>query len=325
MFRPGRLALPPPLSSTARDGAGAAAWGAAGARGAARARLTLRGTFIDVVHDGLPGGPGAAELRPRSSSAPPGGAERHARKEASGVFDVERAYVAELSATIWGTAAPGSPDDAAPLKHRSARGSLGDDEGSLSPVTTCTGPSASSMSRDAAEEDAYGGEQRMVVANEASMGHPQVCSRPCMYFATGNCAKADDCEFCHMPHPKRPAHLQKKHREMLAELPEAAARAMVLAQVRKKVLALDASAETHRVLDRLVSMYRDASAAPWSATTEREVFIKRSVNAVLSSISLRLLVITLQRLVPSSAQGADEAAELLLQRMRLASHTLLAL
>lgn len=64
--------------------------------------------------------------------------------------------------------------------------------------------------------------------NDGSMGHPDLCSRPCLYFASGKCAFGDRCEFCHLPHSKRPVHLSKKHREMMQEMEPASATALIL-------------------------------------------------------------------------------------------------
>ncbi|CAK9008571.1 Putative tRNA/rRNA methyltransferase Rv0881 [Durusdinium trenchii] len=33
-----------------------------------------------------------------------------------------------------------------------------------------------------------------------SLGHPQVCNRPCIYFAAGNCASGAGCSYCHVEH-----------------------------------------------------------------------------------------------------------------------------
>mmetsp|Transcript_58480 Transcript_58480/g.169683 ORF Transcript_58480/g.169683 Transcript_58480/m.169683 type:complete len:175 (+) Transcript_58480:93-617(+) len=41
-----------------------------------------------------------------------------------------------------------------------------------------------------------------VPPNGGSIGHPVICSRPCLYYTLGECANGDACAFCHMPHPK---------------------------------------------------------------------------------------------------------------------------
>lgn len=55
--------------------------------------------------------------------------------------------------------------------------------------------------------------------NPGSVGHPDLCPRPCIYFSSGNCTNGNDCTFCHMPHPKRPVRLDKRHRQELQKMP----------------------------------------------------------------------------------------------------------
>ncbi|CAK0876420.1 unnamed protein product [Prorocentrum cordatum] len=51
-------------------------------------------------------------------------------------------------------------------------------------------------------------------SNPGSLGHPEMCVRPCLYFS-GRCASGDACKFCHCPHPTRPVHLGRSHRRRL--------------------------------------------------------------------------------------------------------------
>jgi len=57
--------------------------------------------------------------------------------------------------------------------------------------------------------------------NPGSWGHPEVCRRPCAYFAAGGisgCKSGVSCTFCHLPHRKNAQRLDKHHREELAKL-----------------------------------------------------------------------------------------------------------
>lgn len=54
--------------------------------------------------------------------------------------------------------------------------------------------------------------------NEGSRGHPDFCSRPCLYFAAGTCFNGESCHFCHIPHDKRTVHLDKRNRASLHSL-----------------------------------------------------------------------------------------------------------
>merc|ERR1712048_1496271 len=54
--------------------------------------------------------------------------------------------------------------------------------------------------------------------NPGSKGHPEMCARPCLYFSSKGCTNGENCDFCHMYHPKRPHHLDKRGRELLATM-----------------------------------------------------------------------------------------------------------
>lgn len=57
--------------------------------------------------------------------------------------------------------------------------------------------------------------QSAVPNNPGSSGHPELCSRVCLYFASGNCTNGLNCGFCHAHHSGRSTHLDKRHRELL--------------------------------------------------------------------------------------------------------------
>ncbi|CAJ1331148.1 unnamed protein product [Effrenium voratum] len=51
-----------------------------------------------------------------------------------------------------------------------------------------------------------------------SRAHPQLCRRPCTFFAKGSCPNGAQCAFCHLPHQQ--ASLDKRMREQLAACSE---------------------------------------------------------------------------------------------------------
>mmetsp|Transcript_116668 Transcript_116668/g.330006 ORF Transcript_116668/g.330006 Transcript_116668/m.330006 type:complete len:480 (-) Transcript_116668:182-1621(-) len=53
--------------------------------------------------------------------------------------------------------------------------------------------------------------------NSGSIGHPELCMNPCVFFAGGHCFNVD-CGFCHLPHVKRSMHLDKRNRTILKEM-----------------------------------------------------------------------------------------------------------
>ncbi|CAE7757081.1 unnamed protein product, partial [Symbiodinium sp. CCMP2456] len=57
--------------------------------------------------------------------------------------------------------------------------------------------------------------------NRGSVGHPTLCSRPCIYFAKeGQCPKGDACGFCHYYHSSAPKP-DKHQRELMKMMPRA--------------------------------------------------------------------------------------------------------
>ncbi|CAJ1404879.1 unnamed protein product [Effrenium voratum] len=70
--------------------------------------------------------------------------------------------------------------------------------------------------------------------NEGSLGHPEVCRRPCVHFAARGCSAGRACSYCHAEHPKRPPSLDKAWRSRLGKLTEGQLLAIVLGQLRAR-------------------------------------------------------------------------------------------
>mmetsp|Transcript_68995 Transcript_68995/g.135458 ORF Transcript_68995/g.135458 Transcript_68995/m.135458 type:complete len:223 (+) Transcript_68995:56-724(+) len=129
--------------------------------------------------------------------------------------------------------------------------------------------------------------------NGGSLGHPIVCSRPCLYFAAGECANGSSCDFCHMNHPKRPHHLDKQHRAMLQNFAPEVRRAWLFAIIRAKLLSLDKSAAMQDIVDELAhSCGAAALALPEPTSMGRQ---DRLLWAAMSSLTLRFLLFQMQK------------------------------
>eukprot|EP00439_Symbiodinium_sp_Y106_P052559 s5291_g7.t1 len=92
-----------------------------------------------------------------------------------------------LDASPASTAAPESEGDWSPGQSTNT-----DD----SPATFMEGtPRSSSLDRRVAE----------LLPSHGSLGHPEVCRRPCIYFLAGHCENGNACAYCHLPHmdPRR--------------------------------------------------------------------------------------------------------------------------
>lgn len=155
--------------------------------------------------------------------------------------------------------------------------------------------------------------------NPGSQGHPELCNRPCLFFAQGTCSSFDTCEFCHVPHKKRLAHLDKRHRDMLHELPLDRWTALVLPMLRSRVLSVDGSPAMAGLLDGIWIASRgrpgfeegdEDRQTPWTSRNERMVYLK------LKSMGLRSLIATVQRSLAQRGLEVDNSLETVLHRLR---------
>eukprot|EP00439_Symbiodinium_sp_Y106_P036182 s1482_g4.t1 len=78
------------------------------------------------------------------------------------------------------------------------------------------------------------------MVNPGSLGHPELCTRPCIYFRTGSCTSASKCGFCHMPHSRRTLRLDKRHRECLRRMPFKHVLKGLVPIIRTKILTITA-------------------------------------------------------------------------------------
>ena len=70
--------------------------------------------------------------------------------------------------------------------------------------------------------------------NPGSAGHPELCRRPCIYFAMGQCTNQGDCNFCHLPHNNRSSTLDKGQRQLIKEMSRHEFLSMLLRSLRGK-------------------------------------------------------------------------------------------
>eukprot|EP00928_Gymnodinium_smaydae_P089222 TRINITY_DN73210_c0_g1_i1.p1 TRINITY_DN73210_c0_g1~~TRINITY_DN73210_c0_g1_i1.p1 ORF type:complete len:468 (-),score=69.08 TRINITY_DN73210_c0_g1_i1:562-1914(-) len=68
-----------------------------------------------------------------------------------------------------------------------------------------------------------------------SVGHPEMCSRPCVFAAVGQCENGFSCPFCHLPHVKA-VHLDKKRRDALKRMTYEERVATILPLVQMKLV-----------------------------------------------------------------------------------------
>ncbi|CAE7333813.1 unnamed protein product [Symbiodinium sp. CCMP2456] len=64
-------------------------------------------------------------------------------------------------------------------------------------------------------------ELQQLVPTWGSLGHPETCRRPCIYFISGHCANGRSCTYGHMAHVERMPKLDKKQRMMVRQCSQA--------------------------------------------------------------------------------------------------------
>lgn len=254
---------------------------ALGGLGVEPLRVTWRHMFIDVdISQDVGVGPPMA----RAHSAPPPGL---GRCDAEDLFRAEIEYV-----------------EALPMRLRR----FGADLLAATPSKEAAASASKGAFAEAGEE---------APTNAGSEGHPHLCSRPCLYFASGSCANRESCGYCHAEHPKRGAQLSRKHREVLQAMPAPVSKAFVLPLLHRKVLDIDPSEDTRRALDVLEGAWA-AGVAP-AARPAAHARGHRALGGALNAMALRPMLSALQLTVFARELGAASAAEALLQQLRAAT------
>lgn len=91
--------------------------------------------------------------------------------------------------------------------------------------------------------------------NPGSIGHPEYCPRACLFYPQGKCTNGSQCGFCHLPHPKRPAHLDKRHREIVKSMTFSECAALVVPIMMSKVVTTNMGTEMMGLLEALLRVW----------------------------------------------------------------------
>jgi len=78
-------------------------------------------------------------------------------------------------------------------------------------------------------------------------GHPELCNRPCIFFARGGCANGESCRFCHLAHSKAP-HLDKRERALLKAMTSEQRASLIVPLVARKAAALQLQEQVSELL-----------------------------------------------------------------------------
>eukprot|EP00928_Gymnodinium_smaydae_P083407 TRINITY_DN6663_c0_g3_i1.p1 TRINITY_DN6663_c0_g3~~TRINITY_DN6663_c0_g3_i1.p1 ORF type:complete len:525 (-),score=77.00 TRINITY_DN6663_c0_g3_i1:345-1877(-) len=122
-----------------------------------------------------------------------------------------------------------------------------------------------------------------------SVGHPELCARPCAFVASGRCERGFSCDFCHMPHERRAVHLDKKGRDALKRMTHEERVAAILPVVRTKLI--------HMQLDEgLLQNITDISNAlqPVTYTADVSYSMQNMQRRQLTKLTLRTLFLMMK-------------------------------
>ncbi|CAE8711014.1 unnamed protein product, partial [Polarella glacialis] len=68
-----------------------------------------------------------------------------------------------------------------------------------------------------------------------SVGHPELCKRPCLFFLAQKCTGGSACGYCHFPHDQlRPVQLDRNNRTLLRSMPAAVRLAVLLPLIQER-------------------------------------------------------------------------------------------
>lgn len=130
-----------------------------------------------------------------------------------------------------------------------------------------------------------------VIASEGSIGHPELCRRPCFYFAKGCCENGANCGYCHLPHGERAPKLDKRQRLVLQSLPENILLEMLQRAVRGRAeqhyMAGAAIGEILQLWERRLATLQPLKLEDSEHVAERYV---RNLNKILRRMNISELV-----------------------------------
>ncbi|CAE8630226.1 unnamed protein product [Polarella glacialis] len=145
-----------------------------------------------------------------------------------------------------------------------------------------------------------------LLPNPGSMAHPELCRRPCSYFAAGSCANGSACGYCHLSHEHRPSHLDRRQRDLLRNLSEAERLALLLPVLRCRAESTGLAAEAVEVLalleDKAVACAATSEAS--RAAASRAATVATSPQHQLSKLSAALRKMPFSTVLGMALRGA---------------------
>jgi len=141
--------------------------------------------------------------------------------------------------------------------------------------------------------------------NPGSVGHPELCLRPCLFFSVGECSNGMACCFCHMSHPTRVVHLDKYNRQTLQKMDLGERFAIMAPVLRSKLEQTEHGARLIEDLDRVCKLVPINHSRPL-CQDKRD---SRSLLCALQRMSVRSLLTQLRNTPMCKDSGTHRAIE----------------
>jgi len=139
------------------------------------------------------------------------------------------------------------------------------------------------------------------VRNPGSLGHPEMCTRPCLFFAAGQCQNRESCKFCHLPHNRRPTHLDKRNREILKSFSSEEKLATILPILSEKLQKYCNNPAAFQLLLQLETLSANSGVdleAMSTTSSKQTAKGERTLKSALRAVTLRSLLTLLLRTLP---------------------------
>jgi hypothetical protein len=170
---------------------------------------------------------------------------------------------------------------------------------------------------EALEPDIQIGSDTLAQYNPGSAGHPEFCSRPCLYARAGRCSNGESCLFCHLPHTRRAARLDRAHRQQLRNMPFPERMSAVLLVVRDKLIAGGYSPKCLRPFQQALVAQHPHLNELFEQHACVPSHLKR-LHGALMSHSVRMLIGIIKRAHWNTS--IDEAVKNLAEEMAILGH-----
>lgn len=141
-------------------------------------------------------------------------------------------------------------------------------------------------------------------SSAGSQGHPEFCSRPCIYFLQGNCSVGANCKFCHEEHVRRPIHLDKINRTTLRSMSSTDQKLLLLSVMKHRA----AQELSYEKLVLFLQKLQDYSGLPSGSISQEPVHEGWREQRLMDKL-LQIPLMSLFKIMVNCDRDMQEATE----------------